>query len=60
MLCLRALYTHLGVPLEGLNIALKELKTLSVIEVANPVEAQLLNDAFDHLIEVLNKTAVKT
>jgi hypothetical protein len=60
MLCLRALYTHLGVPLEGLNIALKELKTLSVFEVANPVEAQLLNDAFDHLIEVLNKTAVKT
>ena len=57
---LRAIYTHVGVPIEGLNIALKQLKIFSAEEVLGPIEAQLLSDSFDHLLEQLNKTAVKS
>jgi hypothetical protein len=57
---LRALYAHVGVPLEGLNVALKRLKALSKQEVSGAIEAQLLSDSFTHLLEQLNKTAVKS
>jgi hypothetical protein len=57
---LRTLYAHLGVPLEGLNIALSQLKILSQHEVVSPTEARLLNESFDHLLAELNKSAVKT
>ena len=57
---LRTLYAHLGVPLEGLNIALKQLKVLTRQEVMSPTEDQLLSDSFGHLLEELNKTAVKS
>jgi hypothetical protein len=57
---LRALYAHLGVPLEGLNIALSQMKILSQHEVVSPTEARLLNESFDHLLAELNKSAVKT
>ena len=57
---LRTLYAHLGVPLEGLNIALSQLKILTRQEVMGPTEDQLLSESFDHLLEELNKSAVKT
>ena len=57
---LRALYAHIGVPLEGLNIALSQLKILSRQEVTSPTDARLLSESFDHLLEELNKSAVKT
>ena len=57
---LRALYAHVGVPLEGLNIALSQLKILTRQEVMGPTEDQLLSESFDHLLEELNKSAVKT
>ena len=57
---LRALYAHVGVPIEGLNIALKQLKILTRQEVMSPTEDQLLSDSFGHLLEELNKTAVKS
>ena len=57
---LRTLYAHLGVPLEGLNIALSQLKILTRKEVMGPTEDQLLSESFDHLLEELNKSAVKT
>ena len=60
MEALRALYAHVGVPLEGLNAALKQLTIRARQEVVNPIEAQLLSDAFGHLLEELNKTAVKS
>ena len=60
MEALRALYAHVGVPLEGLNVALKQLTIRARQEVVNPIEAQLLSDAFGHLLEELNKTAVKS
>ena len=56
---LRALYAHVGVPIEGLNIALQRLKALSEQEVSGAIEAQLLRDSFTHLLKALNKTAVK-
>ena len=57
---LRALYAHVGVPIEGLNIALQRLKALSEQKVSGAIEAQLLRDSFTHLIKELNKTAVKS
>ena len=57
---LRALYAHVGVPLEGLNVALQQLKILSRQQVVSPIEAQLLSDSFGHLLKELNKTAVKS
>jgi hypothetical protein len=57
---LRALYAHVGVPIEGLNIALKQLKVLSRQEISGAIEAPLLSDSFGHLLEELNKTAVKS
>ena len=57
---LRALYAHVGVPLEGLNIALSQLKILAQQEVASPKDARLLSESFDHLLEGLNNSAVKT
>ena len=57
---LRALYAHVGVPIEGLNIALKQLKILTRQEVMSPTEDQLLSDSFGHLLEELNKTVVKS
>jgi hypothetical protein len=56
---LLALYAHVGVPIEGLNIALKRLKVLSEQEVSDAIEAQLVSDSFMHLLKELNKTAVK-
>ena len=57
---LRALYAHVGVPIVGLNIALKQLKVLSRQEVSGTIEAPLLSDSFGHLLEQLNTTAVKS
>jgi len=57
---LRTLYAHVGVPLEGLNIALSQLKILAQQEVASPKDARLLSESFDHLLEALNNSAVKT
>lgn len=60
MSALRELYACMGVPSEGLNIALEQLKHLSRQRTTDTVLRTLITAAFDHLIGELNKSAVKS
>ena len=63
MQAMRDLYSLLGVPTEGLMIALQELKRLSLKafdQLRWAHEGHVLAQAFDHLSNELNKSAVKS
>ena len=60
MAALRELYQRMNVPTEGLNIALDQLKLLALEEISASSDQLLINACFQHLIEQLNKTAVKS
>ena len=60
MAALRQLYGELGVPLGGLGIALERLKCKSTKEVKSRESKAQLTNIFDHLLQELNISAVKT
>ena len=60
MAALRELYRRMNVPIEGMNIALDQLKALALEGVSRSHEQQLISDCFQHLRDQLNKTAVKS
>ena len=60
MAALRELYRRMNVPIEGMNIALGQLKKLGLEGVSRSNDRQLINDCFQHLRDQLNKTAVKS
>ena len=60
MAALRELYRRMNVPIEGMNIALIQLKKLALEGVLRSNEQQLISDCFQHLRDQLNKTAVKS
>ena len=57
---LRELYRRMNVPIEGMNIALDQLKVLALEVVSRSNDRQLIQDCFQHLRDQLNKTAVKS
>ena len=60
MAALRELYRRMNVPIEGMNVALDQLKKLGLEGVSRSNEQQLISDCFQHLSDQLNKTAVKS
>ena len=60
MAALRELYIRMNVPIEGMNIALIQLKKLALEGVLRSNDRQLISDCFQHLSDQLNKTAVKS
>ncbi len=60
MAALRELYRRMNVPIEGMNIALAQLKKLALEGISRSNEQQLISDCFQHLRDQLNKTAVKS
>ena len=60
MAALRELYGKLEVPLDGLGIALERLKCKSTKEVESRESKAQLTNIFDHLLQELNISAVKT
>ena len=60
MAALRELYRRMNVPIEGMNIALGQLKEKALEGVSRSNERQLISDCFQHLRDQLNKTAVKS
>jgi len=60
MAALRQLYQRMNVPLLGLNIALEQLETLTVAEIADTDAHAALTATFLHLRAELNKSAVKS
>ena len=60
MAALRELYRRMNVPIEGMNIALGQLKEKALERVSRSNDRQLINDCFQHLRDQLNKTAVKS
>ena len=60
MAALRELYWRMNVPTEGLNIALNQLKVLAVQGIKRKADHELVDACFQHLIQQLNKTAVKS
>ena len=60
MAALRELYRRMNVPIEGMNIALIQLKKLALEGFSRSNEQQLISDCFQHLSDQLNKTAVKS
>ena len=60
MAALRELYRRMNVPIEGMNIALDQLKALALAGVSRSNDRQLISDCFQHLRDQLNKTAVKS
>ena len=50
----------MNVPIEGMNIALVQLKKLALEGFSRSNEQQLISDCFQHLSDQLNKTAVKS
>ena len=60
MAALRELYRRMNVPIEGMNIALDQLKALALERVSRSNDCQLIDACFQHLREQLNKTAVKS
>ena len=60
MAALRELYRRMNVPIEGMNIALGQLKEKALEGVSRSNDRQLINDCFQHLRDRLNKTAVKS
>ena len=57
---LRELYRRMNVPIEGMNIALGQLKEKALEGVSRSNDRQLIDDCFQHLRDQLNKTAVKS
>ena len=60
MAALRELYRRMNVPIEGMNIALGQLKEKALEGVSRSNDRQLINNCFQHLRDQLNKTAVKS
>ena len=60
MAALRELYRRMNVPIEGMNIALGQLREKALEGVSRSNDRQLINDCFQHLRDQLNKTAVKS
>ena len=60
MAALRELYRRMNVPIEGMNIALGQLKEKALEGVSRSNDRQLVDDCFQHLRDQLNKTAVKS
>ena len=60
MAALRELYRQMNVPLEGINIALDQLKENALEGVSRSNHRQLIRDCFQHLHAELNKSAVKS
>ena len=60
MAALRELYRRMNVPIEGMNIALGQLKENALEGVSRSNHRQLIDDCFQHLRDQLNKTAVKS
>ena len=60
MEALRDLYTVLGVPIDGMIIALRELQHRAMDEASNPEQVTLVEACFEHLLQNLNKSAVKS
>ena len=60
MAALRELYRRMNVPIEGMNVALCQLKELALEGVSRPNDRQQVNDCFQHLHAELNKSAVKS
>ena len=60
MAALQELYKRMNVPVAGMNIALDQLKELALEGVLRSNDRQLISDCFQHLIDQLNKTAVKS
>ena len=60
MAALRELYRRMNVPIEGMNIALCQLKEHALEGFSRPNDRQLVNDCFQHLHAELNKSAVKS
>ncbi len=60
MAALRELYRRMNVPIEGMNIALNQLKVLALEGVSRSNDRQLIDACFQHLRDQLNKTAVKS
>ena len=60
MAALRELYRRMNVPIEGMNIALGQLKEKAMEGVSRSNDRQLITDCFRHLHAELNKSAVKS
>ena len=60
MAALRELYRRMSVPIEGMNIALGQLKEKALEGVSRSNDRQLIRDCFQHLHAELNKSAVKS
>ena len=60
MAALRELYRRMNVPIEGMNIALGQLKEKALEGVSRMKDRQLIRDCFQHLHAELNKSAVKS
>ena len=60
MAALRELYRRMNVPIEGMNIALGQLKEKALEGVSRSNDRQLISECFQHLRDQLNKTAVKS
>ena len=60
MAALRELYRRMNVPIEGMNIALGQLKEKALEGVSRSNDRQLIRDCFQHLLAELNKSAVKS
>ena len=60
MAALRELYRRMNVPIEGMNIALGQLKENALEGVSLSNHRQLIRDCFQHLHAELNKSAVKS
>ena len=60
MAALEELYRRMNVPIEGMNIALIQLKKLALEGVSRSNDRQLIRECFQHLRDQLNKTAVKS
>ena len=60
MAALRELYRRMNVPIEGMNIALGQLKDKALEGVSRSNDRQLIRDCFQHLHAELNKSAVKS
>ena len=60
MAALRELYRRMNVPIEGMNIALGQLKEKALEGVSRSNDRQLINDCFQHLRDQLNKTSIKS
>ena len=60
MAALRELYRRMNVPIEGMNIALGQLKEHALEGVSRSNDRELICDCFQHLHAELNKSAVKS